>query len=273
MPSSRRPSKDSTSSLNDKLPSLLSHQDWKQIRRLFLSRESHYEMVAAIEACSCSASQTMLHYVCRFHPPMDVVMMLYKAYPQAICLKDKKGRYPLHMACRSGASPSVIRFLCAKNPHALSLPDRSGSTPLHYVCQSYERQYDPTLELDPDLPPEDALVQVVDMICKIAPESLNIEDNEDRNAVEIAIECEIPWDAVQTLQKTSEKDWKVRQEESREFNMTVHDAIQHHIDEQEELVESRIARMAPELRRKQSLDHNRSKFLPVKGRGHLPTAA
>lgn len=258
----RRSSNTKSIALQGRLSNLLKHQEWQAIRELFLTRETHRAMVSAIQECSQDASETLLHYCCRFHPPIDVVMMLYKSFPQAACLCDKRGRYAVHLACREGAAPSVIRFLSQKNPHALSLPDHAGSIPLHYACEYYERHYDPELELDKDMLAEDAAVTVIEQLCSTSPDSVNIEDGDERNAVEIAIECEVPWDALQKLQKTSEKDWKRRTENGTAISPA--EDLQRHVQEQLELVEDRVQRMMTNQSSKKSVSS--SVYLPTQGR-------
>mmetsp|Transcript_2562 Transcript_2562/g.3622 ORF Transcript_2562/g.3622 Transcript_2562/m.3622 type:complete len:298 (+) Transcript_2562:164-1057(+) len=218
-----------------KLPEWIQNQEWRIIRSLFANARQD-----AVQFISEKSQEPVLHLVCRYHPPIDIVRLLYHAFPNAICIANAVGRYPIHLACRCGASPTVIQFLIKKNQLVASLQDSTGRTPLHITCEFYSRTYDPMLEGSKSLSPEEAITEVVLVLCEVAPGSVNLEDREDRSPTEAAIEFGAPLKVVKKIQKTSEKDWKSRRRLSEEDEKRSHAFIQLEIKKQVEEKQERL---------------------------------
>ena len=71
---------------------------------------------------------TVLHNMCQFLPPLDVIKMLLKAYPNAIFEIDYEERHGFHIPCKHGCIPGVVKYLLKKNPEW---------TPLLLACKNF----------------------------------------------------------------------------------------------------------------------------------------
>jgi len=154
-------------------------------------------------------SLQVVHYACRFNPPRTIVRHLASLYPQGVMLPDKMGRLPLHHAAKWGCSFRLIDYLLDKDKSAASVKDSLGKTPLHLLCENYSS----TAEFGKGgehISPEDNMIESTRVLIKAAPEIVNIEDNDDITAAEYCIKSGAPYDAVRSIQKASESDWKKR---------------------------------------------------------------
>lgn len=185
----------------------IAQQDWDSIRKV-LSTESGKD--ALREGITSLGIDGALHFACRFHPPLDVIVSMAGIFPGAVLHCDKAGRYPLHIAAKWGASPLVLRFLVEEEPSVCGLQDETGKTPLHHICRSYGRNY--SIRKNDGRPLKESLVEVVRGLCKASPGTVNLEDNEDQTALELAIEADYDLKVVRTIQKACEKDWKQRRQ-------------------------------------------------------------
>ena len=78
-----------------------------------------------------------LHYACERNPPMEVVMALIEANPNAISIRSLPGgALPLHVACTWYASASVVSALLSADAGACQIADELGNIPLHSACFS-----------------------------------------------------------------------------------------------------------------------------------------
>ena len=120
---------------------LIQTQQWYKLKnRLWIDYICHKSSVAKCSrpcSKSCKSIHSALHFVCQFHPPLDVVKMLYKAYPASIYEKDCKERNALHIACKFGCSPCVIKFLLEQNPNAAKIKDIENRIPFLISFKSY----------------------------------------------------------------------------------------------------------------------------------------
>lgn len=73
--------------------------------------------------------ETGLHFACWFHAPVDVVRFLAKAHPMAMKSKNQLGWTPLHLACVFQSPLEVVRILAEGYPDAMEEKSESGSTP------------------------------------------------------------------------------------------------------------------------------------------------
>jgi hypothetical protein len=208
----RRGSKNNKS-VQTNILEMIHGKKWKALRNLFAS-QLHQEQVAPhfLQEKNSSGGEgntTMLHLCCQMNAPVDVVLMIHSVCPQAIELPDGLGRFPLHIAAKHGASPYVVRFLVDKYAQAAAVQDMNGMTPLHLCCESYMKNFKP---IDgEDVSRQEATEAVVTMLCKAAPQAVNVEDKNDMSAIEYAIDSDCPLRAIKKIQKTSEKAWKKSQ--------------------------------------------------------------
>jgi len=189
---------------------LIARQDWDAVRDALSTDEGRLHAKCEMEA-SPDIDGCALHFVCRFHPPLDVIISLAELLPSSMRHSDNMGRYPLHIAAKWGASPRVVKFLIEVFPDAAGFQDAMGKTPLHLTCESYASKY--SSRKAEGQPLKDAMVEVVRRICRAAPDAVNLEDMEDMTALEYAIDAEgVELKVVRSIQKACERDWKHRRE-------------------------------------------------------------
>lgn len=126
-------------------------------RRSFTGKESVAAAAAIkaalIEESSQSADgvaeastigENVLHDVCRYRPPLDVVESLLLSLRQhrrgCTSGKDEMGRMPLHVAAASGASPAVIEALARADPYPASVGDINARSPLHLLLRNFQSE-------------------------------------------------------------------------------------------------------------------------------------
>ena len=68
---------------------------------------------------------------------LDVVKMLFEAYPKATQPQDKDWCSPLRLAIRSDASLDAVKMLLEAYPEAKQLRDKDGDVPLHLAIRSH----------------------------------------------------------------------------------------------------------------------------------------
>lgn len=66
---------------------------------------------------------------------LDIVKAAYRAYPEAVGIRDRSGQLPLHYAAAGGHS-SIVQFLLSVFPQAARELNREDATPLHLACRS-----------------------------------------------------------------------------------------------------------------------------------------
>ncbi|KAL7528671.1 hypothetical protein ACHAXR_002565 [Thalassiosira sp. AJA248-18] len=83
--------------------------------------------------------ENILHDVCRFRPPADVVETLLTALRHRRGFTsgtDDQGRTPLHLAADSGALPEIIDALICADPTPATMGDKECRSPLHLAMRS-----------------------------------------------------------------------------------------------------------------------------------------
>jgi len=95
--------------------------------------------------------ENILHDICRFHPPLDVLETLLTALRHqrgSTFGTDDQGRTPLHLAAASGAAPQIIDALVRADPTPASIGDIDGRSPLHLAMKYLvNKQLDPVLHI------------------------------------------------------------------------------------------------------------------------------
>jgi ankyrin repeat protein len=108
------------------------------------------EESSASEECTYNADiacdENILHDVCSYHPPRDVVELLLVAMRHRVgstCSRDENGRTPLHVAVASGASSGVIDALTLADPLPATMGDEDKRSPLHLAVKflAYDERY------------------------------------------------------------------------------------------------------------------------------------
>lgn len=182
------------------------------------------------ESSNKKNDETVLHTSCRHQPPLEIIKLIIDKFPISVSTRTlKEKQYPLHIAATYGAHPGIISLLIEKHPSAASSSDHNGKTPLHLACESYHFTF--REEKDPHrggktagategnqqqkiLDMETAMLQTVRIMTKNSPEIVNIHDDEDMTALEYAICSNIPLPVVQSIQRASERFFKLQKEKS-----------------------------------------------------------
>lgn len=140
---------------------------------------------------------TFLHAVCAFRPPLDLVRMIVRLFPEMVSATDRHLRTPLHVAVDRDASKEVTRCLLESDSSCAEAQDREGKTALMLACQS---------KFDAHNIEEGGVQRIVDMIrflAKISPRSVSLEDINGQTALEHALIGEAPRSTIRTLQRAT----------------------------------------------------------------------
>jgi hypothetical protein len=115
--------------------------------------------------------ENILHDLCRFHPPSDVVETLLAALRHRTgCTigTDDAGRTPLHVAAEFGTGYDVIRALVQADPTPASWGDVHRRSPLHLAMRYYVFHYQPNTghhhPADKMLPPEEVMEETFQVV-------------------------------------------------------------------------------------------------------------
>ena len=154
-----------------------------------------------------------MHYACQFNAPLYVIAKLSARFPSQDTADDR-GRYPIHVAVANGCEPDVIQFLIRSNPKHPGHQDKSGKTPLHYAGECYAKSYADIHYLPQDYNEVNRrTLEVVEILVKAAPESANVEDEEEMNPIEYAVLNSSNITVVKLMQRASRKEWRRRSTE------------------------------------------------------------
>lgn len=174
----------------------IARRNWYELERILSCGSVQVE----IDDKGIITDESILHFALRYRAPLYIVQLLCLRYPQCLTRPDSTGKFPCHVAAKYGASPSVIEYLVANNKYAAGIQDPLGKTPIHYVAEFYPSYV--TNESDENM------LRVVKILREAAPQSFNLEDNEDRNAIEYAIENDAGLKIIKLMQRTARDDWR-----------------------------------------------------------------
>jgi len=208
------------------LMKLITSAQWDALRKYLASEEGicnvakemmsvgGYDSELGIQ--ECDGSMTM-HLVARAHPPLDIVAKLMRFNPALTAQVDALGRTPLHVAAAYGASPQVVRFLLQQDVSAAAKLDFEGKTPLHLCCEKCcgEGACDPGLGNGQLV--KGPMSEVLKMLAKAFPDSLNREDEMEMSPLEHAIVNGADVKVVKLLQKLSVIEWRKVANEEPDF--------------------------------------------------------
>jgi hypothetical protein len=148
----------------------------------------------------------IIHCAVRARAPLSVITLLASLYPQSLCSPDMMGRYPIHVAAKWASNPSIIAYLVKTNPSVVGAPDSDGKTPMHYVGECYVENHSGDSPQDT----EQSMGEVVDILRLAAPHSVNLEDNDEMNAVEYALINNASMRVIKKMQRACRDDWRER---------------------------------------------------------------
>jgi hypothetical protein len=192
---------------------LLQEGEWEKAARIIIG--PGFNSVLDMSEVTGEPGLNVLHVICRFQPPEEIVEFVLNKCPSLAQEKDARGRYPLHYASGHGSRSAVVKSLLSENAAATMQADNCGRLPLHLACQPRRWQPD-------DYENKEALYMqpgsaVIMALCKTAPASTNVEDNDGYNALEIAIEFDLSYKICQVLMETSDKAWKDMTKENEDW--------------------------------------------------------
>ena len=75
-----------------------------------------------------------------------------------------------------------MAYIISKNASAAGCPDNHDKCPIHYVAEFYSKH---TISLRSVHTNEELMLEVVQLLTKFAPQSFNLEDDDERNPIEI----------------------------------------------------------------------------------------
>lgn len=154
--------------------------------------------------------ELLVHLVCRFRAPTCVVRLMAETYPESLKSSDALGRFPIHIACAWGASTETIEFLICQDSVAASIQDNEGKAPIHHLCQSFQLNYQDTSRMSTG----EAMLSIINMLKAVAPNTFNLEDNEEANAIEYAIESDTNIKIIRAIQRACRDTWREMKRES-----------------------------------------------------------
>lgn len=200
------------------LSHLISEQEWDSVE-LMLADSTTFSRHSVDRSARVGslAVDCILHHACHFNAPLRIIRRLATIFPSSPNTANSRGRYPIRIAVAGGCQPDVIQFLMQVNHQVVRLQDESGKNPIHYAADCYAQNFS---DNNFDVPNHHEVyrntLQVVEYLVKAAPESVNVEDNDEMNPIEYALinGCHIK--IVKTLQRASRKDWRRQSTEENE---------------------------------------------------------
>jgi len=150
--------------------------------------------------------ENIVHFALRFHAPLYVIELLSKRYPQCFSKPDVTGKFCIHVAAKYSAHPDVMAYIISKNRAAAGCPDNLGKCPIHYVAEFYLKHS--IRYQDQYMTTEELMLEVVRLFKQVAPQSFNLEDQDERNPIEIAIENDVGIKVIKMMQRTARDDWR-----------------------------------------------------------------
>lgn len=100
-------------------------------------------ILALVEACPEAVSlrnmlgEVALHVACFLKSSLEIVQQLVQEYPEGVFVQDDDGMIPLHDACmKSDSSLEVVEFLIEKHPEGVRSQDVTLRLPLHCAAET-----------------------------------------------------------------------------------------------------------------------------------------
>lgn len=183
---------------------MIAYERWMDIQELLTTGKDDVDI---IDEDGAVTRDLIIHHACSHRAPKDILLCLSSRYWKSLYHADSDGRFPIHVAAISGAGPDMISFLINANSASAGVKDALGKTPLHYVCEEFLRKNKGTNSLRC----HQHMFWAVGLLIQSAPSSVNVEDNEEMNPIELAIESGAHVGIIKEMQKASRKCWRSRQ--------------------------------------------------------------
>lgn len=181
------------------LSRLICTRRWDAVMRVLTSDEE-----IEIDENGAINEENILHFALSFHAPLQVVILLSNRYPLCLNKPDLSGKFCTHVAAKYSAHPDVMAFIISKNPAAAGCPDNKGKCPIHYIAEFYVKHG----SLHHKECVDELMLDTVRLLRQAAPQSFNLEDQEERNPIEYAIENDADIRVIKMMQRTARDDWR-----------------------------------------------------------------
>ena len=178
------------------LTRLIARRNWWEIESLLSTEESVESM--EIDEKDIITEESVVHFSLRYRAPLHIVKLLALRYPKCLTRPDCTGKFAIHVACKYGSLPTVVEYLVSENKHAAGVQDPTGKTPIHYLAEYYASNYESPSHLV-----NENMCQIIRVLREGAPESFNIEDNEEMNAIEYGIENDLDLRIIKMMQRAA----------------------------------------------------------------------
>lgn len=188
---------------------LISRRQWTLLEILLTGTHPSAILVDDPSLPHAVTAEIVVHFAARFQAPLRIVSLLSRIYPQSLSSADITGRYPIHVAAKWAATPDVVAYLIKTNPSVAGVPDSIGKTPMTYVGEFYLPHFTSRL-----YGRDDSQLQVVRLLKTAAPNSVNLEDDDGKNAIEYALESNAHLKVIKTMQRACRDDWRERSKSS-----------------------------------------------------------
>ena len=184
------------------LTCLISRRSWWEIESL-LSSSSQLVDSIEIDAKKIITDCSVVHFALRYRAPLHIIKLLAKCYPLCLTRPDCTGKFAVHVACKYGSPPNIMEYLISENKLAAGVQDPEGKTPVHYLAECYASNYETVSHTV-----NEYMMEIIRYLREAAPESFNVEDEEERNAIEYAIENDSNIKVIKMMQRAARDDWR-----------------------------------------------------------------
>ncbi|KAL7523056.1 hypothetical protein ACHAWF_000343 [Thalassiosira exigua] len=140
-----------------------------------------------------------------------MIKIILHKFPQTPYMPDSIGRYPIHIASSVGVSSEIVNVVAKAYPEACVKQDFDGRTPLHLACDASRLLYEEDSSWDKGHLNRDT----IKILLAMAPSSVNIEDVDEVNPIELALLSNADCKILSMLQKVSVSEHRQKHRSSK----------------------------------------------------------
>lgn len=160
---------------------LIQNLDWDAVRELV--NGPHAERICRKTE---STGLSVLGMALGFHAPIDIIQSILGKAPKMSRHFDSFYAVPLHVACLNGSPLEVVKLILEHdNNWSAHQVDEDTRVPLHHAVEFACRPR-PTTEEDFDSSDANEGLDVIRLLCEIAPEMLRFTDSNEDTPIDIA---------------------------------------------------------------------------------------
>lgn len=187
-----------------KLIKLAQQHRWNKVEALLTQRD--YDTRMSIITAKDEFGGNCIHVLCRFDPPLELLIEVVDFCPSKVREVDHENRTPLFMAAASGASVLVINSLLALYPEAAKMKDNDGRTPLIAACM----HQDPGAIMRDGQTSRYRQFRIVQELIAVNSSVVDCVDNRDMTALDYAIVRRGELSTVTLLQKVTAIEQRIK---------------------------------------------------------------